>query len=118
MPPRKAKKTLPEKRQRFFTTTHHTKAGARSPPLSSVASQQQRVGPLHEARRIFQRTTFREQRLIEQQMAPVVEIRAVGVQVLHERVLRVHFQDRMRRRRLLRSTQTPCAAWNCCVAAP
>src|ERR1700742_3691796 len=63
--------------------------GAASTPLLHLprAGKQQRVGPLHEARRIFERTAFGQQRLVEQQMRPIVEVRAISVQGLHERML-------------------------------
>src|SRR3990167_6732938 len=64
------------------------------------ASHQQRVHPLHISGGVFRQAAFGQQRLVKQDVGEVVEVRA-ALQLLHQRVLGVHFQDRLGGRRLL-----------------
>src|SRR3990167_3367241 len=54
--------------------------------------QQQRVDTAHIRRRVFELPTFSQQRLIEQDVGEVVEV-GTGFQLLHQGVVRVHFQN-------------------------
>src|SRR5688500_15513981 len=65
--------------------------------------EQQRIGAPDEAGGILQRAALGEQRLVEQQVRPVVEALAalLALQPLHQRVRRVDFEYRLAERHLL-----------------
>src|SRR5882672_6853551 len=57
--------------------------------------EHQLVHSTHEPRRILELPAFCEERLVEQEVAPVGEARLFLVQALHHRMRRIDFEDRL-----------------------